>query len=205
MCCSQAWRGFFGFLLDGRGEYVSVRSQRELYEQQLELERQELESSPEEEQEELALIYQAKGIPEREAPMLARRIIENPKTAIDTLAREELGLDPTQLGSPWSAAASSFVAFIVGALVGAPLSIRCRAIGVDRQRVVQLPCAVRSRSPAFDLYRPWSAAERSQDAGDRIAGLRNYLHGRLAARGVRCRLRAKPSFTRLRSVRLLVL
>jgi vacuolar iron transporter family protein len=49
--------------------------------------------------------------------MLARRIIANPKTAIDTLAREELGLDPSQLGSPWSAAASSFVAFIAGALV----------------------------------------------------------------------------------------
>ena len=81
------------------------------------MEQQELEMSPKEEEEELSLIYQAKGIPEREAAMLARRIIENPKTAIDTLAREELGLDPTQLGSPWSAAASSFVAFIVGALV----------------------------------------------------------------------------------------
>jgi VIT1/CCC1 family predicted Fe2+/Mn2+ transporter len=99
------------------GEYVSMRAQRELFEQQIAMEQQELEMSPKEEEEELSLIYQAKGIPEREAAMLARRIIENPKTAIDTLAREELGLDPSQLGSPWSAAASSFVAFIVGALV----------------------------------------------------------------------------------------
>ena len=99
------------------GEYVSMRAQRELFEQQIAMEKQELEMSPKEEEEELSLIYQAKGIPEDDARMLARRIIENPKTAIDTLAREELGLDPSQLGSPWSAAASSFVAFVVGALV----------------------------------------------------------------------------------------
>jgi VIT1/CCC1 family predicted Fe2+/Mn2+ transporter len=99
------------------GEYVSMRAQRELFEQQIAMEQQELEMSPEEEEEELSLIYQAKGIPEREAATLASRIIANPKTAIDTLAREELGLDPSQLGSPWSAAASSFVAFVVGAFV----------------------------------------------------------------------------------------
>jgi VIT1/CCC1 family predicted Fe2+/Mn2+ transporter len=99
------------------GEYVSMRAQRELFEQQIALEKQELEMSPKEEEEELSLIYQAKGIPEKEASLLAQRIIQNPKTALDTLAREELGLDPTQLGSPWSAAISSFVAFVLGALV----------------------------------------------------------------------------------------
>ena len=99
------------------GEYVSMRAQRELFEQQIAMEQQELEMSPKEEEEELSLIYQAKGIPEKEAALLARRIVENPKTALDTLAREELGLDPSQLGSPWSAAASSFVAFVAGALV----------------------------------------------------------------------------------------
>jgi len=99
------------------GEYVSMRAQRELFEQQIALEKQELEMSPKEEEEELALIYQAKGVPEREAAMLARRIIQNPRTAIDTLAREELGLDPSALGSPWGAALSSFFAFIAGALV----------------------------------------------------------------------------------------
>jgi VIT1/CCC1 family predicted Fe2+/Mn2+ transporter len=97
------------------GEYVSVRAQRELFEQQIEMEKQELEMSPKEEEEELSLIYQAKGIPEADAHSMARRIVANPRTAIDTLAREELGLDPSQLGSPWSAAGSSFVAFIVGA------------------------------------------------------------------------------------------
>src|ERR671923_1022151 len=99
------------------GEYVSMRAQRELFEQQIAMEKQELEMSPKEEEEELSLIYQAKGIPEQEAAMLARRIIENPKTAIDTLAREELGLDPSELGSPRLAAASSFLAFVIGAFV----------------------------------------------------------------------------------------
>lgn len=99
------------------GEYVSVQSQRELYEQQIAIEREELEMSPEEEEEELSLIYQAKGIPSAEAEELAKRIVSNPDTAIDTLAREELGLDPSSLGSPWTAAASSFFAFACGAAI----------------------------------------------------------------------------------------
>jgi len=99
------------------GEYISVRAQRELLEQQLSMEKQELEMSPKEEEEELALIYQAKGIPEDQARALARRIVENPKTAIDTLAREELGLNPAELGSPGVAATSSFAAFVIGAFI----------------------------------------------------------------------------------------
>ena len=99
------------------GEYVSVQSQRELYEQQIAVELQELEMAPEEEKEELSLIYQAKGIPAGQAEELAEQIISNPKSAIDTLAREELGLDPSALGSPWSAAASSFISFAAGAAI----------------------------------------------------------------------------------------
>jgi VIT1/CCC1 family predicted Fe2+/Mn2+ transporter len=99
------------------GEFVSVQSQRELYEQQIAIEREELEMAPEEEREELSLIYQAKGIPVDQAEELAEKILSNPKTAIDTLAREELGLDPSSLGSPWIAALSSFVAFAVGAAI----------------------------------------------------------------------------------------
>jgi VIT1/CCC1 family predicted Fe2+/Mn2+ transporter/rubrerythrin len=99
------------------GEYVSVSAQREVFEQQIAIEKEELEMSPKEEEEELSLIYQAKGIPEQEASRLAQRIIQNPKTAIDTLAREELGLDPAGLGSPWTAAISSFCAFVIGAFV----------------------------------------------------------------------------------------
>lgn len=94
-----------------------MKAQKEMLEKQLELEKEELEMSPEEEREELALIYQAKGIPEEEAKSLAERLLSDPATALDTLAREELGLDPEELGSPWGAAGSSFAAFSAGALV----------------------------------------------------------------------------------------
>lgn len=99
------------------GEYVSVRSQRELYEHQIAIERHELLHYPEAEAQELALIYAAKGVPHKEATRLAQKIIADPEHALDTLAREELGLNPAELGSPWSAAASSFVAFAAGALI----------------------------------------------------------------------------------------
>jgi len=99
------------------GEYVSMRSQRELFERQIGLERMELETHPEEEREELALIYRAKGIPKADADRLADTLMANREVALDTLAREELGLDPSELGSPWAAAAGSFLAFAIGAFV----------------------------------------------------------------------------------------
>ena len=99
------------------GEYVSVRSQRELFEYQIGLERDELEEYPEAEAQELALIYVAKGVPPKEAKRLADKLIADPEHALDTLAREELGLNPEELGSPWGAAISSFLSFGAGALV----------------------------------------------------------------------------------------
>lgn len=99
------------------GEYVSVRSQRELYEHQIGLERDELKQYPEAEAQELALIYAAKGLPQQEANRLAHRMIADPEHALDTLAREELGLNPADLGSPFGAAVSSFLAFAAGAAV----------------------------------------------------------------------------------------
>ena len=99
------------------GEYVSMRAQRDRYEYHLEVEREELEQFPDDEREELALIYQAKGLTPQEARTLAERIMQDPETALDTMAREELGLDPAQLGSPWIAAVSSFVAFAAGAFI----------------------------------------------------------------------------------------
>ncbi len=101
----------------GAGEFVSMAAQKELFEKQIALEKEELEADPKEEEEELTLLYQAKGIPKTEAAELARRIIARPDTAIDTLAREELGIDPSELGSPWGAALSSFLAFVAGAIV----------------------------------------------------------------------------------------
>ncbi len=97
------------------GEYVSVRSQREMFEYQIGLERDELEEYPEEEAAELALIYAAKGMPLDEARRVADTLMQDPERALDTLAREELGLNPDELGSPWVAAISSFSAFTAGA------------------------------------------------------------------------------------------
>jgi VIT1/CCC1 family predicted Fe2+/Mn2+ transporter len=99
------------------GEYISVRAQREYYEYQIALEREELAEYPEEEVAELTLIYTAKGLPRPEAERLAGRLLENPDEALDTLAREELGLNPSELGSPWVAAIASFFAFSAGAFV----------------------------------------------------------------------------------------
>jgi len=99
------------------GEYVSVRSQRELYEYQIGLERDELAQYPEAEAQELALIYTAKGLPAKEATRLATKLVADPEHALDTLAREELGLNPDELGSPWGAAVSSFLSFAGGALL----------------------------------------------------------------------------------------
>jgi VIT1/CCC1 family predicted Fe2+/Mn2+ transporter len=99
------------------GEYVSVRSQREMYEYQIRLESDELEHYPEAEAEELALIYQARGLDRDEARRLATSITSNKEKALATLAREELGLNPESLGSPWGAAAFSFVSFAIGAAI----------------------------------------------------------------------------------------
>src|SRR5437660_5008790 len=99
------------------GEYVSVRSQREMYEHQIGLEKAELGEYPAEEAEELALIYAARGMNRADAHALAERTIADPRLALDTLAREELGLNPEDLGSPWGAALSSFFSFGAGALV----------------------------------------------------------------------------------------
>ncbi|MFI9721886.1 VIT1/CCC1 transporter family protein [Streptomyces sp. NPDC052396] len=99
------------------GEYVSMSGQREMYEREIGLESQELEEDPESERQELVLLYRAKGLSEQEATRVADTIMADRTVALDTLAREELGLDPNALGSPWSAAASSMLTFALGALV----------------------------------------------------------------------------------------
>lgn len=100
------------------GEWLSVNSSRELYAKQIATEAAELKEMPEEELEELILIYQAKGLTEAEARALAGRLMANKDTALDTLVREELGIDPKNLGgSPWAAAVWSFCLFALGAVV----------------------------------------------------------------------------------------
>jgi vacuolar iron transporter family protein len=99
------------------GEYISMQSQRELFERQIALERAEMAAMPEEEEAELAASYRAKGFTADEAATIAHRIFQDPDAALDILVREELGLDPDELGSPWRAAVGSFIAFAIGAAI----------------------------------------------------------------------------------------
>ena len=102
----------------GAGEYISMKVQREVLERMLHLEAHELHGDPEGERAELAAIYRAKGLPTGLAEQVATELSRDPTVALDTHAREELGIDPQEgLGSPWGAAISSFSTFCVGALV----------------------------------------------------------------------------------------
>jgi vacuolar iron transporter family protein len=114
--------GFAGLLAGALsmalGEWLSVQSSRELYQHQIAIEKRELSEIPEEEKAELALIYQAKGIAPESARQLADRLLSDEATALDTLAREELSIDPQELGgSAWEAALTSFFLFAAGAIV----------------------------------------------------------------------------------------
>lgn len=106
-----------GALSMAAGEYVSVRSQRDMYEYQIALEKEELDEYPEEEAEELALIYAARGMDLAQARAMTLELVKRPEQALEVLAREELGLNPDDLGSPWGAAIASFLAFSVGAVL----------------------------------------------------------------------------------------
>jgi VIT1/CCC1 family predicted Fe2+/Mn2+ transporter len=99
------------------GEYVSMKAQRELFERELDMERREIRRRPFVEQVELAGIYEARGVEPDTARKLASEMMRDPELALETHAREELGIDPGSLGSPFMAAASSFVTFALGALV----------------------------------------------------------------------------------------
>jgi VIT1/CCC1 family predicted Fe2+/Mn2+ transporter len=114
--------GFAGLLAGAismaLGEWISVRSSRELYEKQISTERDEIAAAPEEEVEELVLIYQARGMDEGTARRIATTLMSNPDTALDALARDELGINPEELGgSAWEAAITSFLLFAAGAIV----------------------------------------------------------------------------------------
>ena len=99
------------------GEYISMQSQREMFEQQISVEREEMRVMPDVEEEELAQIYIAKGLTEADAKRIAAHLMTDPAKALDTKVREELGLDPNELGSSWGAAIYSFIAFSIGAVI----------------------------------------------------------------------------------------
>jgi VIT1/CCC1 family predicted Fe2+/Mn2+ transporter len=99
------------------GEYVSMRAQREVFERLIHLEAHEIATDPDGEIKELTEIYTERGIPQHTAREAAAAIHDDPELALDVHAREELGLDPGDLGSPWGASFSSFLTFAVGAFV----------------------------------------------------------------------------------------
>lgn len=99
------------------GEYASMRVQREVFERLIHWEAHELATDPEGETKELAGILEGRGIPPSLARETSEAVMENPQVALEVHAKEELGLDPKELGSPWGAAGSSFAAFAVGAMV----------------------------------------------------------------------------------------
>ncbi|MEX2459019.1 MAG: VIT1/CCC1 transporter family protein [Actinomycetota bacterium] len=122
----------------GAGEYVSMRAQRELFERLIHIEAHELATQPEEERRELIALYRRKGMPRPVAEAMTDAVMRDPKVALETHAREELGLDPDELGSPWGAAFSSFATFSIGALVplapflfasGTPATVTALALG----------------------------------------------------------------------------
>ena len=153
------------------GEFVSVRSQRELFEYQIGLEREELAEYPDAEAQELALIYKAKGLSGSEAQRVAKQLVADPEHALDTLAREELGLNPDELGSPWGAAISSLLSFAVGAAI--PLLPFALGAGAHA-----LPIAVLLTAVA--LFAIGATLSLFTGRGAMVSGLRMLLLGGLA-------------------------
>jgi VIT1/CCC1 family predicted Fe2+/Mn2+ transporter len=99
------------------GEYVSMRAQREVFENQISVEQHELAVLPDEERDELQKIYEEKGLTPENAAQITDVVMSDSKLALETHVREELGLNPDELGSPWGAALSSFLAFVGGAVI----------------------------------------------------------------------------------------
>lgn len=154
------------------GEYISMQSQRELFQNQISMEREEMRVMPDVEREELIEIYRGKGLPHPEAEKVADHLMEDPESALDTMVREELGLDPEQLGSPWGAAASSFISFGIGAAV--PLIPFLLAAG--------LTALVVSLASSFvALFAVGAAVSLVTGRGLLFSGLRQVVIGAFAA------------------------
>ncbi len=159
------------------GEYVSVASQRDLFRREINIEASELREKPDEEQKELELIYRAKGLDRDMAASIAAKIMSDPKTALDTLAREELGLDPDSLGSPVRVAVSSFIAFAIGASVVVIPYLFFLAPGAS----TAIPLAISVVLAAASLLVVGGIVGRLSGRGVVFSALRQFLWGSGAA------------------------
>ena len=157
------------------GEWLSVNSSREFSQRQIDSEAMELAEVPDEEKEELALIFEAKGLSPEDARKFADQVMENHETALDTLVREELGIDPKELGgSAWVAAGSSFILFAAGAIFPvAPFLFLSGPLAV----------AVSAAVSGIALFAIGAATSLFTGRGIFFSGLRQLLVG-LAAAGV---------------------
>ncbi|MCA1841675.1 MAG: VIT1/CCC1 transporter family protein [Actinobacteria bacterium] len=145
------------------GEYVSMRAQTELLQRELDIERHEILNRPENERNELAQIYRNRGVKHEVAELLATEMMAEPNLALETHAREELGIDPGELGSAANAAGASFAAFSVGAAVplvpwffggGAAATLTAIALGLMAAMVIGVLLA------RFTERRAWASALR---------------------------------------------
>jgi VIT1/CCC1 family predicted Fe2+/Mn2+ transporter len=164
----------------GWGEFVSMKSQRELFERLLHLEAHELATEPEEEHQELREIYERRGFPPELARQVTDVVMKDPKVALETHAREELGLDPAELGSPWGAAISSFVTFSVGALIplvpfliGSGVGAKLWAVGTSGTALFGVGAAI---SLLTGRHPWWSGIRMTLGAG--LAAAVTYAVGR---------------------------
>jgi VIT1/CCC1 family predicted Fe2+/Mn2+ transporter len=157
------------------GEWLSVTNARELAEKQIAQEADELEQTPLAEQHELALIFQAKGLPKDDAQRVAGQIMQDKRAALDTLAREELGIDPAELGgNPWTAAATSFALFSAGAIFPVMPFLWMKGHWVIGASVVAsgaVLCGMGMLTSLFNGRSPWYSAARQMIFGCLAAGV----------------------------------
>ena len=166
------------------GEWLSVQSARELYEKQIATEADELAQVPDEEREELVLIYRAKGLSVDEASAMADRVMSRPETALDTLTREELGINPADLGgSAWAAAASSFLVFMLGAIVPvAPFALLSGGAAVAASAALTAGSSLPRRLRDLRLHGAQRGPLGAAPAPDRPGRRRRDLRRRAPAR-----------------------
>jgi len=157
------------------GEWLSVTNARELAQTQIAREAEELEQTPLAEQHELALIFQAKGMPKEDAQRVAVQMMQDKEGALDTLAREELGIDPAELGgNAWSAAATSFALFSAGAIFPVAPFFWMHgswAIAASAAASGAVLCAVGMLTSLFNGRSPWYSAARQLVFGCLAAGV----------------------------------
>lgn len=177
--------GVAGLLAGGfsmaAGEYISVRTQRELLEHQIELERKELNDHPAKEAGELTAIYRAKGVAPDQARMIAAMILNDPEKGLATLVKEELGLDPKGLASPYQAAGASFLSFALGAMVPLVPYLVTRGSGAFLGTLIATAASLLAVGAAISLFtgrNPVRSALRQAMIGALAAGA-TFLIGKL--------------------------